>query len=207
MILFEIYKPKPVPVSDLVANFENNRGRISGSMPVPVSLTLTMTSLSSLSSLLFLLLLLLFLLSTSKVMVPSLVNLIALFIKLERTYESLFLSTLIAMRSSLGSNNNFTLPWYLFSTSFLLSSTMLSITSFRFNCSLLSFSVWLSMRVTSSISAVNLWSLLPFLFNTSSISSFFSGYFSSKCVYPTIACVGVLISWLAIFINSFCILS
>src|SRR5215216_4289817 len=202
MILFEIYKPKPVPVSDLVANFENNRGRISGSMPVPVSLTLTMTSSSS-----SLLLLLLFLLSTSTVIVPSLVNLTALLIKLEMTCESLFLSASTVIWSSLGSNNNFTLPWYLFSTSFLLSSTMLSITSFRFNCSLLSFSVWLSMRVTSSISAVNLWSLLPFLFNTSSISSFFSGYFSSKCVYPTIACVGVLISWLAIFINSFCILS
>src|ERR671923_2596456 len=205
MILFEIYKPKPVPVSDLVANFENNRGRISESMPVPVSLTLTI--MSSLLLLLFLLLLLLFLLSTATVMMPSLVNLTALLIKLERTWESLFLSASIAMWSSLGSNNNFTLPWYLFSTSFLLSSTMPSITSFRFNCSLLSFNVWLSMRVTSSMSAVNLWSLLPFLFSTSSISSFFSGYFSSKCVYPTIACVGVLISWLAIFINSFCILS
>ena len=61
----------------------------------------------------------------------------------------------------------------------------------------------IAQDIGTSMSAVNLWSLLPFLFNASSTSSLFSGYFSSKRVYPTIACVGVLISWLAILINSY----
>jgi len=37
-------KPKPVPLSDLVANFANNLGNISGSIPVPVSFILTTAS-------------------------------------------------------------------------------------------------------------------------------------------------------------------
>jgi hypothetical protein len=44
-MLFEIYNPNPVPVSDFVANFVNNLGIISGSIPVPVSLTLTVIAL------------------------------------------------------------------------------------------------------------------------------------------------------------------
>jgi hypothetical protein len=38
----------------------------------------------------------------------------------------------------------------------------------------------IAQDIGTSMSAVNLWSLLLFLFNTSSISSSFSGYFSSK---------------------------
>jgi hypothetical protein len=38
----------------------------------------------------------------------------------------------------------------------------------------------IAQDIGTSMSAVNLWSLLPFLFNTPSISSSFSGYFSSK---------------------------
>ncbi len=38
IILLEIYNPKPVPpVSDFVANFENNLDIISASIPKPVS--------------------------------------------------------------------------------------------------------------------------------------------------------------------------
>ncbi len=37
IILFDMNKPKPVPVTDFVANFANNLGIISGSIPVPVS--------------------------------------------------------------------------------------------------------------------------------------------------------------------------
>ena len=38
----------------------------------------------------------------------------------------------------------------------------------------------IAQDIGTSMSAVNLWSLLLFLFNISSISSSFSGYFSSK---------------------------
>jgi hypothetical protein len=31
IMLFEINNPKPVPLSDVVANFENKRGKMSGS--------------------------------------------------------------------------------------------------------------------------------------------------------------------------------
>jgi hypothetical protein len=41
---FEINKLKPVPSKDFVANFVNNLGNISGSIPVPVSFTLTTAS-------------------------------------------------------------------------------------------------------------------------------------------------------------------
>jgi len=33
IMLLEINSPNPVPVSDFAANFENNRGYISGSIP------------------------------------------------------------------------------------------------------------------------------------------------------------------------------
>jgi hypothetical protein len=33
IILLEMNNPNPVPVSDFAANFENNRGYISGSIP------------------------------------------------------------------------------------------------------------------------------------------------------------------------------
>jgi hypothetical protein len=46
IMLLEINNPNPVPEKDLVANFENNLGVISGSMPVPVSSTLTIAWLS-----------------------------------------------------------------------------------------------------------------------------------------------------------------
>jgi hypothetical protein len=46
-MLLEINNPKPVPpVSDFDANFLNSLGNISGCIPVPVSLTLTITDLS-----------------------------------------------------------------------------------------------------------------------------------------------------------------
>jgi hypothetical protein len=40
-MLFDINNPKPVPVLDFVANFENSLDTISGSMPIPVSFMLT----------------------------------------------------------------------------------------------------------------------------------------------------------------------
>jgi hypothetical protein len=41
IILFEINNPNPVPSKDFVANFENSLGKISESMPVPLSFILT----------------------------------------------------------------------------------------------------------------------------------------------------------------------
>jgi hypothetical protein len=38
IIFLEIYRPNPVPLLDLVANFENSLGNISECIPVPVSL-------------------------------------------------------------------------------------------------------------------------------------------------------------------------
>ena len=40
-MFFEIYNPNPVPLSEVVENFENSLGLISGSMPVPLSIILT----------------------------------------------------------------------------------------------------------------------------------------------------------------------
>jgi hypothetical protein len=37
-MLLEINKPNPVPDIEFVANFVNSRGKISGAIPVPVSL-------------------------------------------------------------------------------------------------------------------------------------------------------------------------
>lgn len=42
-ILLQIKRPSPVPLRDLVVNFENNFDTISGSIPEPVSFTLTRT--------------------------------------------------------------------------------------------------------------------------------------------------------------------
>jgi hypothetical protein len=39
-MLLEINNPKPVPLYDFEANFLNNLGNISGSIPVPVSLAI-----------------------------------------------------------------------------------------------------------------------------------------------------------------------
>src|SRR5919198_4444991 len=75
IILLEINNPNPVPVEDFEVNFVNNRGIISGSIPLPVSFTLTMAQLSFF-----------FFISTDTVPPPpppSLVNLVALSIKLE----------------------------------------------------------------------------------------------------------------------------
>jgi hypothetical protein len=49
MILLEIDNPSPIPapVSDFVENFVNNLGNISGSIPLPVSSTLSLIALSS----------------------------------------------------------------------------------------------------------------------------------------------------------------
>jgi hypothetical protein len=41
-MLFAINNPKPVPEKDLDTNFENNLGKSSESIPVPVSFILTM---------------------------------------------------------------------------------------------------------------------------------------------------------------------
>jgi len=41
IMLFEINNPNPVPSKDFVANFENSLGKISQSMPVPLSFILT----------------------------------------------------------------------------------------------------------------------------------------------------------------------
>ena len=41
MILFEMNSPSPVPVLDFATNFVNSLGIISGSIPGPVSFTLT----------------------------------------------------------------------------------------------------------------------------------------------------------------------
>jgi len=44
MILLEIYRPNPVPpISDFEANFVNNLGKISESIPGPASFTETTT--------------------------------------------------------------------------------------------------------------------------------------------------------------------
>ena len=76
-MLLEINNPKPVPgIGDFVANFVNNLGNIFGCIPLPVSLTLTRISISNL------LLGISYFLSTITVILPSSVNLMALFNKL-----------------------------------------------------------------------------------------------------------------------------
>src|ERR1051325_2342223 len=73
--------------------------------------------------------------------------------------------------------------------------------------SILSINVSLSILVTSSMSSVSVCSLAAFLDNACIISSLLSGCFCNSSEYDRIAWVGVLSSWLAILINSFCILS
>jgi hypothetical protein len=70
-MLFDIKRPSPVPVVDFVANFVNSLGNISESMPVPVSVMLTITS--SIFD------------TAAAVTVPSFVNLTALLKKFEMT--------------------------------------------------------------------------------------------------------------------------
>ena len=40
-MFLQMYNPNPVPFTDLVINFENNFGSISGSIPDPVSFIVT----------------------------------------------------------------------------------------------------------------------------------------------------------------------
>jgi hypothetical protein len=103
-MLFDMNKPKPVPpVSGFVANFVNNLGSISGSIPAPESFTLTRTSS------------LLSFFCTRTVIVPlSLVNLIALLRRLDITWLSLFLSASTKMSSSMENNSNLILSLYSF---------------------------------------------------------------------------------------------
>ena len=79
-------RPSPVPISDLVANFENSLGNISGSIPVAVSLTETVTWLFSLSHVIAIEI------ESSAVFLE---NLIALFNRLEITWLILYLSAWI----------------------------------------------------------------------------------------------------------------
>jgi hypothetical protein len=80
MIFLETYNPNPVPEKDLVVNFENNFGTISGSIPEPLSFMLTTTFLLPSSSLL--LSSVLYYTEMFKVPLSCGVNLIALSIKL-----------------------------------------------------------------------------------------------------------------------------
>ena len=45
IIFLTIKRPRPVPWSDLVANFVNSLGKISLSMPIPLSFIITITLL------------------------------------------------------------------------------------------------------------------------------------------------------------------
>ena len=63
-MLFYMKRPSPVPVVDFVANFVNSLGNISESMPRPVSLILTRTSMLFVTA--------------ATLTVPSFVNLMAL---------------------------------------------------------------------------------------------------------------------------------
>ena len=65
-MLFDMKRPSPVPVVDFVANFVNSLGNTSESMPMPVSLILTTSSLLFGAT------------ATLTLTVPSFVNLIAL---------------------------------------------------------------------------------------------------------------------------------
>ncbi len=90
MIFFEMYNPKPVPLSDFVANFSNSRGKTSGSIPFPVSLILIDTN--SLSFVFSLLLIISMNFSVLIVITPYSVNFKAFPNKLESTCCILFLS-------------------------------------------------------------------------------------------------------------------
>jgi hypothetical protein len=80
-------KPNPVPLSDFVANFVNNLGNISESIPVPVSFILTVTSPILYSKITY-------------IVSSSFVNFEALFNKLEMTCDILFLSASMGKRSA-----------------------------------------------------------------------------------------------------------
>ena len=154
----EINKPKPVPVTDFVANFVNNLGNISGSIPVPVSFILTITW-SSLprpppysSSFLCM----------AIVILPSAVNLIALLRILSKTWDNLNLSASTKISLSFDIKLRFTLFTF-FSIWLEYSAIMPRITSFKLILCFLSWSDWLSIFVTSKISSVSLCNLFAFL--------------------------------------------
>src|SRR5436190_10510617 len=88
IIFLDRYNPKPIPFSDVVVNFSKSLSLIVGSIPLPVSCILTTTAAAA-----ALLLCLLFLRSSiSTIMVPSSVNFIELFNRLEITWVILSLS-------------------------------------------------------------------------------------------------------------------
>src|SRR5215216_5926795 len=83
MIPFDKYNPNPVPLSLFDANLVNNLGRISMSIPLPVSLILTIASfLAVLFS------------AVTVIVPPESVNLIALPIRFDSTSNNLDLSPL-----------------------------------------------------------------------------------------------------------------
>jgi hypothetical protein len=106
IMFFDMNKPKPLPpVPDVTANFENRFGNTSGSIPVPVSFILTMTSPLLLSLSLLLLLpslesIIPAFLSILIVTSPSLANRIALKRMLEITWIILPLSASTIIISS-----------------------------------------------------------------------------------------------------------
>src|SRR5829696_3465696 len=77
VIFFEMKSPSPVPFSDLLTNLSKRFGKISRSIPLPESLTLTMTSFSTFS--------------VVTAILPSFVNLRALLKRFERTCNVLYL--------------------------------------------------------------------------------------------------------------------
>jgi hypothetical protein len=93
---------------DFVANFVNSLGNISGAIPIPVSFTLTMSSL--------LLSLYLFSSKVTDIIPPpvfsSCVNLIALFRRLEITCPILVLSACTKVSCSLDANSSLILSSY-----------------------------------------------------------------------------------------------
>ena len=163
MILFEIYKPKPKPDSDLVANLVNSRGSISESIPVPLSFILTTTHI-----------LLLLLLSLSPVPISFfahlstcmdiiilplfLVELIALVSKLEMTSYNLTLSAFTSKAvSGLLNTISVLFTFFAFTTRVCNISLITShIFSTKSNRSLFNFSELLSILATSKISFVSL---------------------------------------------------
>ena len=74
--------PSPVPLLDFATNFVNSLGIISGSIPGPLSVTLTRALPSSSFSI-----------SALIVILPCVVNLTALSIRLEITWVKRFLSS------------------------------------------------------------------------------------------------------------------
>ena len=117
IIFLAMNKPRPVPWVDLVTNLLNSRGKISSSIPFPLSLIdisrnwpssfflLSPSTYSrSLKSTWFVLPSLFWLYVAEIIMDSPSENLIALFIRFERTSKILTLSANTVIGSSLGSN-------------------------------------------------------------------------------------------------------